>query len=73
MFTIKRLHYICICNFEVGVALFILFSDVIMVGSFSGILRAYSPTNEPFSPSHLLLEMQLPSPIIQVGVVKLLR
>ena len=47
--------------------------DVIMVGSFSGILRAYSPSHGSFSPDHLLLETQFSQPIINLGVAKVKR
>lgn len=47
--------------------------DAIVVGSFSGILRVYVPSNGTFSPDHLLLEKQLQSPIIKLGVAKFTR
>jgi Bardet-Biedl syndrome 9 protein len=40
--------------------------NVIFVGSLSGMLRAYAPSSGGFSPDHLLLEMQLSSPVIKV-------
>lgn len=46
----------------------------ILIGSHEGFLRLYSPTVEVidgcvtgYKPSHLLLELLLPSPIIQIS------
>ena len=47
--------------------------DVVVVGSFSGILRVYVPSHSTFSPDHLLLEKELSLPIIKLGVAKLTR
>ena len=42
-------------------------TDKVVVGSFQGMLRVYSPASESFSPHHLSLEKKT-SPILQVAV-----
>lgn len=42
--------------------------DKIIVGSFHGVLRIYSPQGGGFRPDSLMLEVQLNAPIIQVAV-----
>ena len=40
--------------------------DKIIVGSFNGVLRIYSPIPPSFQPEHLLIEAQLQDPILQL-------
>lgn len=42
----------------------------IVTGSFSGILRIYQPGGSSYVPSDLLLEQQMPAPILQVAIGK---
>ena len=42
-------------------------TDKVVVGSFQGMLRVYSPASESFSPHHLSLEKKT-CPILQVAV-----
>eukprot|EP01137_Pigoraptor_chileana_P002843 Opistho-2@42251 len=42
--------------------------DKIVVGSFQGILRIYRPADKAYKPDHLLAEIALNDPIIQLGV-----
>ena len=53
--------------------------DKIIIGSQSGYLRVYEPTLERtedgrmlgYKPTDLLIEMQLPQPILQIAIGKL--
>ena len=36
------------------------------MGSLSGLVRVYSPKPVPFDPEHLILEKQLPHPVVQL-------
>lgn len=52
--------------------------DLIIVGSFQGLLRIYQVINNEneqynFKPSDLLLEIQLPGSIVQIVTGKLIR
>lgn len=52
--------------------------DSIILGSLDGVLRVYGvhsapPSNLQYSPSDLLIEMQMDSPVLQVCTGKLIR
>ena len=36
------------------------------MGSLSGLVRVYTPKPVPFDPEHLVLEKQLPHPVVQL-------
>lgn len=40
----------------------------IVMGSFQGVLRIYSPKSREYSADHLLMEMQLNAPILQLAI-----
>lgn len=42
----------------------------IITGSFAGVLRIYQPGGSSYVPSDLLLEQQMPAPILQVAIGK---
>ena len=43
-------------------------TDKIIVGSYQGILRVYSPRAGPFTPAHLMIEVNLVDPILQLAL-----
>lgn len=43
-------------------------ADKIVVGSFQGLVRIYKPSASQFSASHVILEQQFSSPVLQVAV-----
>ena len=44
--------------------------DKIIVGNFQGFVRIYEPHPPHFKESHMLLEKQLSSPVVQVAAGK---
>ena len=46
--------------------------DVLIVGSYQGYLRLYTPNEGGFTPDHVILETQLGLPVLQVEVGKIL-
>jgi len=42
--------------------------DKIVVGSYQGLLRVYSPRAGSFAPSHLMIEVNLDDPILQLAL-----
>ena len=49
------------------------YPDKIIVGNFQGFIRIYEPHPPHFKESHLLLEKQLSSPVLQVAAGKFVR
>jgi hypothetical protein len=49
------------------------FLDKVVVGSFQGYLRIYEPHPPGFTPSHVILEKQLDSPVVQVAAGRFLQ
>ena len=56
--------------FNQYIHLSVFFPDKIIVGSFQGRLQIYEPHPPVYSESHMLLEKQLPSPVLQVAAGK---
>lgn len=52
----------CINHFFISYIL-----DKIIVGSFHGVLRIFNPKSSGFNPSDLMVETQLPQPILHVA------
>ncbi|XP_066916421.1 protein PTHB1-like [Clytia hemisphaerica] len=44
--------------------------DKVIVGSLNGVLRIYTPQADGFKPEHLMLEMQMNNPILQLSAGK---
>ena len=50
------------------VYLYAPYTDKIVVGSYQGILRVYSPHAGAFTPAHLMIEVNLVDPILQLSL-----
>ena len=48
--------------------IFVLHADKIIVGSYQGVLRIYSPRAGAFTPAHLMIEVSLSDPILQLAL-----
>ena len=46
------------------------YPDKIIVGNFQGLIRIYEPHPPHYNESHMLLEKQLSSPVLQVAAGK---
>ena len=43
-------------------------TDKVIVGSYQGILRIYAPHAGAFTPAHLMIEVNLVDPILQLAL-----
>ena len=48
-------------------------SDVIFIANLNGMLRAFQPTGREFSPHHVLLELNLEAPILEIHVSRFMQ
>lgn len=49
------------------IIIFHYLADKVIVGSFQGLIRIYTPHPPSFAASHVILEKQLGSPVLQVA------